>query len=135
METPTKILSVDPGTQGLAWAAWGYAELLAAGFARVPTKKAKAPIAARAMLLVAQIPGGADLGILEQMEHYAKVKKSQPNDLLDVQLVGAFVMGRLIDPAGEFRSVLPRDWKGNRPTEGVIERQVEKALAKKKGGT
>jgi len=122
-----KICTIDPG-RNLGWACWYSRDLIACGLTRSRLKE----VGGLGLALAEGIPVGADRVYVEQMVHYPGKTRSkqreeaQPNDLIQVTALGAIVAGRI--DAKEIHYLPAIKWKGTRPTEGVIEKIVDKTL-------
>ncbi len=130
-EEKLQVLTIDPGRY-LGWAAWYDRDLVACGLRR---SKAKHAGAIGLEQSADEIPTGADLAIVEQMIHYPAKRSdreseasrnAKANDLIMVTAIGAIVAARSGASRIEYLPALK--WKGTRPTEGVIEGMVQKAL-------
>lgn len=120
----TYSISIDPGRKALAWAVWFNGRLVDLGLCRAPKTQrsfTQPAINHMASNSLTTIPRHAyTLGAIERMRHYPGVEKSNPNDLLDLQAIGALVMGQLVKP----QNVLyfyPQEWQGGAcPPAGVM---------------
>lgn len=121
------MLALDPGLHAFGWARGSHVVgLESCGLATAP--KAVKDLNALIVRLSAQMPSGPPgVVLLEQMTMRQNDERSQPEDLLRVQLVGASVAGILASPhAPEF--VTPMTWKGCVPKEihhGRIVRRLD----------
>ena len=122
------VLSLDPGVKQLGWARWVSGQLSGAGLSR--TKADDVEDAAIAHM--DGVPGPrCDVVVVERMTHYPGLgSKSQPaaNDLLDLQLIGAFVAGKHLATGGSMIHVRPHEWKGQAP-KNIMEKRIERALS------
>ncbi len=112
----TPMLSIDPGVRNLGAAAWGAdGELLGALCSRQPTTTlGLGALAYRHVQEITEAIGGPwDLGIMESMV-WTGVRATTPQDLIDVQTVGALVVASL---ASEWQLLPPSLWKATIPKE------------------
>ena len=104
------LVAIDPGKKCLGWA----------GFRRERLVKAAAPKCVERVgpwIVAAQLTMDIEIGcaaavVLECMHWRPNDSSSQPNDLLDVQLVGALVAASLGVVVGVYKA---SEWKGNTP--------------------
>lgn len=122
------VLSIDPGRK-MGWAAWYSRSLVGCGVATTKKKD----IGEAAKELADLIPQRPQITIVEEMVHYPGKSRTQgtqealANDLIQVTAFGALVAGLIGSEV--VRYIPAQKWKGTRPTEGVVDRAVEKALA------
>jgi len=107
------LVSIDPGTRNLGWAAFVGPDLVACGCSRTKERD----VDAQAQDHVRQVRAGCGRihtvqVVVERMVHHSGRGASVPNDLLDVQYVGAVVAGAIGRYALSYRA---SDWKGTIP--------------------
>ena len=128
---PPRVVAIDPGKRALGWSVWLYGQLAGCGLARVDTTvRDLGEIAGQ---MVDQVPGGADLAVVERMVQYPsqgrrdsqRVQDAKANDLLDLQAIGAFLAGQL---ARKAMWITAPEWKGQTP-KSVTARRVQTALS------
>ena len=130
------LISMDPGVTTCAAVRWVGGRLtLAALYVRPAGLARRGSLLASELLsrvaqeasqyLVRNMPRAEAL-VVERMQIYpGKTKNTQPNDLLDVQAVGALVAGRLSD---DVVWVHPNEWKGTVPKR-IDHARSEKSLS------
>lgn len=122
-----RTLTIDPGVRACGWAGWGPTapgepgRLGAAGVSRV---RADATIEWACREHTEQIPRGAAHVVIESMAWRPGDARSNPNDLIAVQTVAAFLAGRM----GGFLEFVPAaTWKGTIP-KGVHHERIRAVL-------
>src|SRR5690606_15628732 len=113
------LLNIDPGKSskgGLGWSVFSGMDFVEAGLARV---KGRPGLGARALLLVDQVPHGADTVVVEEMVHYpgqsGPRRESVAKALLDLQAIGGIGAGHCVAENGRILYVTAHGWKGEIP--------------------
>lgn len=110
------LLAIDPGLEFLAWATFYEKRLLSCGLSIV--YKERQTLGELARSHVNNVPRlNYDYIVLEEMRHYpAKgarhIADAKANDLLRLQLIGAYVSGSLSLEQTQFISAPAMQWKG-----------------------
>lgn len=114
-------LSIDPGSKGLAWAEWSGGNLFAAGLSRTSAEALEDRALDHSRPFTRE---RFDIVVLERMTHYpnAKARDAKANDLLDLQMIGATVAGRVLSMDGSLVYARAPEWKGQVPKEIMRER-------------
>ena len=99
------VLGVDPGKHCMGWALRDQT-ILQAGLARTQEKK----LGFCVQDLISQLPGGADLVVVELPRIYPYERRIRVNDLLDLAAVAGACAS-----VGPLEFVYPASWKGQVP--------------------
>jgi len=124
------LLSLDPGRQGLGWAAFRDGKLVAAGVVKQPkgprdyeqaslqevADNARTEILRTVQGLTMLLPSPFRSCVVERMTSYPGKGQYAANDLLDLQAIGGMVAGALCPLAG-ISWLRPQEWKGSVDTE------------------
>lgn len=115
-------LTIDPGSKGLAWAEWQGATMLSCGLHITEQVDIEDRAQDHADYFRAEAFARV---VVERMTHYStgQARDAKANDLLDLQLIGAYVAGKSIEPDGRILFVRPAEWKGQVPKD-VMGRRI-----------
>lgn len=122
----TTLLAVDPGVRALGWALFQYRSLAACGASILKQSDPDRNIA-----LHREAIGYAEEGVMERMVWRPNDPKSRPNDLLNVQLIGA---AALAGQVRTFRTVTPSEWKGTIP-KAIHHKRIRSVLSEAETAT
>lgn len=121
------LLSIDPGTKNLGWALFEEERFVLGGCSRTSLRTRDDQVHVHVETIQAALRSyGAGLrvyGALESMKHHSRRARSNPNDLLDVQMVGGLVAGHL---CVRVRTLPATQWKGSIPKSVHHERITRK---------
>lgn len=107
------IVAIDPGKRASGWAVFWKRELWACGFGN------------SADPILDATEGEPDLALIEAPRVYDRRRwKGDPNDLIDISIAGAILLGSLRPE--RIKVIRPQDWKGQTPKDVQAGRTLAK---------
>lgn len=109
-----RLVAIDPGTKLSGFASFENGRFVTAGVVRWGHGDRVQRARAMGRALYACV-GVADAVVCEHMQHYKNDRKSQPNDLIAVELAGGILIQSVAHPSAQVLHPSARTWKGTVP--------------------